>query len=324
MLRGTGFLPQEVTMSTFDLVCAECGFRIAVPEKCPAGAKFRCSGCGKILEVPPSEHTGVPVEGEHSLEWWRVFMLGLTAKRLPEGGRPRGRGWGQFVRQPDGKIVWVSSAELQGEMRGKSITAEEALRRRGLPAAERELLRQRQYKGTDHVITLQGGMGVCPPDRPCDPNPSKEVREQSPERLPEPTSTSGFRPRHVGCGECTMSVPKYEKYYLREPLNADQRTFLSHWVSRWRKGEAISVNGQIGYLFEYLISYLHEPEQVPDEVPRLLAVYGMEDEDFDWSCRKWISDYYLMKEDYEAAIKNYPRFKLGGIATHAGNGLLNI
>src|SRR5271157_5798060 len=158
MLQGTGFLPQEVTMSTFDLICAECGFRIAVPEKCPAGAKFRCSGCGKILEVPPSEHTGVPVEGEHSLEWWRVFMLGLTAKTLPEKGRTPGRGWGQWVRQPEGKIVWVSSAELQGEMRGKSITAEEALRHRGLPEAERARLKSLQYKLEKHVITMQGGL----------------------------------------------------------------------------------------------------------------------------------------------------------------------
>jgi len=162
-------------MSTFDLICAECGFRIAVPEKCPAGAKFRCSGCGKILEVPPSEHTGVPVEGEHSLEWWRVFMLGFTADTInPEKWKPRNTGWGKVARLPDGSLVHIPTEELQGEMRGKSITAEEALRRRGLPAAERELLRQRQYKGTDHVYTMQGGIGVRPPDRPCDPNPSKK------------------------------------------------------------------------------------------------------------------------------------------------------
>jgi|GEM_PF-4969483 len=162
-------------MSTFDLVCAECGFRIAVPEKCPAGAKFRCSGCGKILEVPGSEHTEVPGGGERAAAWSRIYKLGLTARRIkPEEWKPRDTGWGKTVRLPDGSLVHIPIEELQGEMRGKSITAEEALRRRGLPAAERARLKNLQYKGKEHVITMQGGIGVRPPDRPCDPNPSKE------------------------------------------------------------------------------------------------------------------------------------------------------
>src|SRR5208337_2749691 len=117
MLRGSGFLPQEVTMSTFDLVCAECGFRIAVAEKGTAGAKVRCSGCGKILEVPGSEHTEVPGGGERATAWSRIYQLGLTAKKLPEKFTPRDLGWGKSIRMPDGSIVRIGSEELQGEMR---------------------------------------------------------------------------------------------------------------------------------------------------------------------------------------------------------------
>jgi ribosomal protein S27E len=51
-------------MSTFDLVCAKCGLLTTVAEQGKAGLKYRCRGCGTILEVPGSEHTEVPGGGE--------------------------------------------------------------------------------------------------------------------------------------------------------------------------------------------------------------------------------------------------------------------
>ena len=51
-------------MSTFDLVCAKCGLHTIVAEQGKAGLKYRCRGCGTILEVPGSEHTEVPGGGE--------------------------------------------------------------------------------------------------------------------------------------------------------------------------------------------------------------------------------------------------------------------
>lgn len=90
--------------------------------------------------------------------WWRVAKLGLTAQRMPERFKPRDLGWGKSVVLPDGTVVRVGLEELQGEMRGRLISAAEAVRRRGLLAAERRRLKQLQYKTREHVITLQGGL----------------------------------------------------------------------------------------------------------------------------------------------------------------------
>jgi len=151
-------------MSLVDLVCNQCGLHTTVAEQGKAGLEFRCRGCGKILEVPGSKRAEVPGGGE----------IGLEPVSPPKPLAPRSSGWGTVVRGENGELISISSEELQGEARGFHITPEEALRRRGLPAAERELLRKRQYKGTEHVYTTQGGIGVRPPDRPGDPKPSKE------------------------------------------------------------------------------------------------------------------------------------------------------
>src|SRR5208337_835177 len=58
-------------------------------------------------------------------------------KTLPKKFTPRSSGWGKVARTAEGKVVHIGLEELQGEMRGKLITAEEALRRRGLSPAER-------------------------------------------------------------------------------------------------------------------------------------------------------------------------------------------
>jgi len=158
-------------MSLLDLVCNECGLHTTVAEQGKAGFEFRCRGCGKILEVPESKGKAQSA-GETDEE--RLYRLGYEQGSPTAPTKPYNTGWGRVVRNPEGSFVHIPTEELQGEMRGQSITAEEALRRRGLPAAERELLRKRQYKGTEHVYTTQGGIGVRPPDRPGDPKPSKE------------------------------------------------------------------------------------------------------------------------------------------------------
>ncbi len=78
-------------MSTFDLVCAKSGLLTTVAEQGKAGLKYRCRGCGTILEVPGSEHTEVPGGGE--------------IVPPPLSSTPMGSGWGRATPLP-GPGAW--------------------------------------------------------------------------------------------------------------------------------------------------------------------------------------------------------------------------
>ncbi len=74
-------------MSTFDLVCAECGFRIRVAEKGTAGAKVRCPGCGEILEVPGSKHAEVPPGGKYTVRELPPYVPKHPERATPKSNR---------------------------------------------------------------------------------------------------------------------------------------------------------------------------------------------------------------------------------------------
>jgi len=135
-------------MSTFDLVCAKCGLLTTVAEQGKAGLKYRCRGCGTILEVPGSEHTEEPGGGE--------------IVPPPLSSTPMGSGWGRATPLPPSK--------------GQAAKPSETATPKGMAPPP-----------GGHTYTMQGGIGARPKtpvttskppprpqDRPRDPNPGKE------------------------------------------------------------------------------------------------------------------------------------------------------
>lgn len=149
-------------MSFIDLVCNQCGLLTTVAEKGNAGLKFRCRGCGKILEIPGSKRNA-QVAGETDAE--RLYRLDFEQGAPAPGPiKFQSTGWGRATAPP------ASTGPSPFETRGGKI----------------------QVTIGNHVYTMQGRLGVqappalpvdsviapkpppLPPDRPRDSNPGKE------------------------------------------------------------------------------------------------------------------------------------------------------
>lgn len=122
-----------------------------------------------------------------------------------------------------------------------------------------------------------------------------------------------------------MDVPEFKTYYgTISSVNPKQRHFYEYWLSQWKKGEAVPVNGQIGYLFCYLYTSLNLP--IPKLITilnRMASVYP-EEKHVVWYCKWWLSDCYVLIKDYTIAVKVFPRIPINSQAGFNTNQLFSL
>lgn len=123
-----------------------------------------------------------------------------------------------------------------------------------------------------------------------------------------------------------MSVPVFNTYFPSiETMTDGQRIFYTRWLQAWQNGKAISIEGQISYLFCYLYTVLERhPRDVIGELARLSSSYSSEREPFLFYCHRLTSDCYVLFGDYASALRVFPELTISGRAATQVDSLLSL
>jgi len=123
-----------------------------------------------------------------------------------------------------------------------------------------------------------------------------------------------------------MSVPVLATYFPTvEAMTDDQRAFYSRWLHAWQSRKAISVEGQISYLFCYVYTILkRHPCDVIVELAELSSSYPSEREPFLFYCHRLTSDCYVLLGDYANALTAFPELTVSGRAATQIDGRLSL
>lgn len=135
-----------------------------------------------------------------------------------------------------------------------------------------------------------------------------------------------------------QAVPPFEQYYFGERgMSQEQLRFFRNWEHAWERGIATDVEGNISYLLCYVYKVMNRPGGVLDtpnltqppvteaipELQRLIEEYGAEDR-FRLICGLWLSDCYVILEDFHRAIDVYPLLSVTSRNTYVTDGLLSL
>jgi hypothetical protein len=103
------------------------------------------------------------------------------------------------------------------------------------------------------------------------------------------------------------AVPPFQRYFASErDMDGQQNEFFRRWRDFWNRGEALDVQGNISYLFCYVYSVLSRPpDKAAPELSRLIQKYPQEEKFIDY-CRRWLSDCFVVMQDYRKALELYP------------------
>ena len=122
-----------------------------------------------------------------------------------------------------------------------------------------------------------------------------------------------------------IEVPPFRMYYpSRESMTAEQGRFFDWWVTEWKVGRAVPVNGNLSYLYCYLYSVLSkDASEIVEELTRFRVAFRAEP-NMSEACSSWISDAYVVLGDYGKALEEFPKPRLGSRASNATDSLLSL
>jgi len=122
-----------------------------------------------------------------------------------------------------------------------------------------------------------------------------------------------------------MDVPEFREYYATiSSMNSRQKSFYEYWLSHWKKGEVVPVDGQTSYLFCYLYTALNLPIHELIQTLGLMSSAYPEERHVVWYCKWWLSDCYVLLRDFAAAIEAFPEIPINSQASFNTNQLLSL
>ena len=122
-----------------------------------------------------------------------------------------------------------------------------------------------------------------------------------------------------------IDVPYFKQYFASEnDMNRDQLRFYKLWHDNWKKGNLISVNGNISYLFCYVYKVITLPsEKAIAEITHLTQAYSEETLFRDY-CLRWISDCYVLMHNYHKALESYPHIPINSRSATCTDDILSL
>ncbi len=107
-------------------------------------------------------------------------------------------------------------------------------------------------------------------------------------------------------------------------MTPEQGAFYKRWTTRWRRGEAIDIAGQVGYVFAYLARKRpSHPNPVIQDVNRILASYGSHPALLE-TCRYLLSDCYVCQGQFQDALAALPEVRATVCKSVVGDKLLSL
>jgi len=122
-----------------------------------------------------------------------------------------------------------------------------------------------------------------------------------------------------------MDVPEFKQYFATiSSMDFKQRSFYEYWLSQWKNGKIVPVNGQISYLFCYLYSVLELPtNELIDILNRMISAYP-EEKHIVLYCKWWLSDCHVLLGDFAVAIKVIQGILINNQTIFSANELLSL
>jgi hypothetical protein len=125
-----------------------------------------------------------------------------------------------------------------------------------------------------------------------------------------------------------MSVPPLKMYWPTEDkMTSEQQQYYQSWIREWKLGRIPDIDGQISYVFCYAYTILMRatirPKWAIRQLQRIKDSYPHEEKLVDF-CGMWISDCYLIRRNYRAALQKHPRAKIGSRNTRITSRLLSL
>jgi hypothetical protein len=120
-------------------------------------------------------------------------------------------------------------------------------------------------------------------------------------------------------------IPKFNKM-LGQISQADKevREFYLYWLAELKKNNFIDVEDNLSYLFYYTYQLLTlNPKERIRKLRKLFDAYHNQEKYIRYS-RKWLSDSYLITNDFENALRYFPKIKIGIKNTFKANALLSL
>lgn len=143
----------------------------------------------------------------------------------------------------------------------------------------------------------------------------KKINENAPSsskrryyfKIPDHVPLETF-PEWVKTELVKVKVPSFEQYYpTRVGMKKSQVSFFNKWITSLQRGEPISVDGNISYLFAYTYEVLSkvrtDSDYVLNELRLLQYVYRSEEKFRDY-IDHWVFDVLLFKSDYLNALSH--------------------
>lgn len=126
--------------------------------------------------------------------------------------------------------------------------------------------------------------------------------------------------------EKRSEVPRFKRYYATEKdMNTRQQEFYDRWRESWNRKKALAVDGNISYLFAYTTTVLARgPKRCVPELRRLSSAYEGTEREFSDYCRRFISDCFVVRNDYRAALKALPPLNPSSRSAVATDRLLSL
>ncbi|NQT81392.1 hypothetical protein HQ563_00080 [bacterium] len=95
-------------------------------------------------------------------------------------------------------------------------------------------------------------------------------------------------------------------------MNTEQKRFYRFWLSEWRSGNPIPLDGQVSYAFCYLYSVLQlPPRKAAGVLERMYSAYPDEGV-LTLHVRLWLSDCYVMEGEYVDGLEVLPEPDVDG------------
>ncbi|MBT4332039.1 MAG: hypothetical protein HOD64_02080, partial [Candidatus Cloacimonetes bacterium] len=121
------------------------------------------------------------------------------------------------------------------------------------------------------------------------------------------------------------TIPEFNRM-LGQISQADEeiKEFYLYWLAEFKKNNIIDIGDNLSYLFYYTYQLLTlNPKERIRKLKKLFDAYRDKKKYIKY-CSKWLSDSYLITNDFENALRYFPKIEIGVKNTFKANALLSL
>ncbi len=119
-------------------------------------------------------------------------------------------------------------------------------------------------------------------------------------------------------------IPIFDNRFDSLTIKNEINSFYSFFKTEIKKNNYIDIRNQIDYLYMYAQDIIKLDKEPRIEEFKDISEHYKHYTKFTYHCKRWISDTYLLLNNYEKALEYYPRKEIGKISSELTNTILSI